>query len=239
MSCFSGTVSHVANTRIFARATGKGSQFLVYQMDYTTDNDLAMLLPLPTPPDAGQDAVRFIDLSAYREFFADLEKGMPKPRGMEQPGDVPPQKISVQRVGSFDASFAPSRTALAQLDAPFRIDDAVWDELPEYSDFGFAVFKLRADARTVHPIAFEFQTRSPKLLFFPTVHIRNGSVPANAYFDHDLYCQHHVNWMRSYDNAQAFMHIPLTQGIIAPNKRVEWLSVRGMHPNSDILLKVE
>jgi hypothetical protein len=64
-------------------------------------------------------------------------------------------------------------------------------------------------------------------------------VPANAYFDHDLYCQHHVNWMRSYDNAQAFMHIPLTQGIIAPNKRVEWLSVRGMHPNSDILLKVE
>lgn len=238
MSCFSGSVSQVANTRIFARAGGKGSQFLVYQMDYKADNDVAMILPLPTPPDASPDAVRFIDLSAYPQFFTDLAKGMPKPSGMEQPGDVPPQKIPPQRVGSFEASFAPSRAALAQLDAPFRIDDAVWDELPEYHDFGFAVFKLRAAARTVHPIAFEFQTRTPNLLFFPTVHIRDGKVAANAYFDHDLYCQHHVNWMRSYDNAQAFMNIALTQGAVAPDKRVEWLSVRGMHPNSDIVLEI-
>lgn len=238
MCCFSGTVTNVANTRIFARAAGKGTQFLVYQMDYTAHNDLAMILPLPTPPNASQDAVRFIDLSAYPQFFSDLAKGMPKPGGEPKSGGDESDKIRAQRAGSFDASFVPSRADFARLDEQFRIADTAWDQLPEYNDYGFAVFKLRADARTVHPIAFEFSTRSPNLLFFPTVHIHDGRAEANAYFDHDLYCQHHTNWMRSYDNAQAFMNMRLTQSILAPDKRVEWLAVRGMHPNSDIVLEI-
>lgn len=239
MCCFSGSVSNVSNTRIFARATGKDTQFLVYQMEYTAYNDLAMILPLPTPPTAGPDAVRFIDLSAYPQFFSDLENGMPQMLGAPAPGAGASDKIQVQRVGSFDASFVPARADFAQFDEQFRIADTAWDKLPEYTDYGFAVLKLRADARTVHPIAFEFNTRNPHLLYFPTVHIHDGHVEANAYFDHDLYCQHNVNWMRSYDSAQAFMNMPLTQGIVAPDQRVEWLAVRGMHPNSDIVLEIE
>lgn len=233
MSCFSGNVSRVAHTRIFARVTDHATQFLVYQIEYAADNDLAMILPLPTPPDSTADAVRFMDLSAYPQFFADLANGFPKTRG-----DAPASKISTQRVGSFDASFVPSRADFARLDARFRIDDAVWDELPEYHDYGFAVFKLRADARTVHPLALEFSTRNSELVFFPTVHIQNGRVEANSYFDHDLFCQHHVNWMRSYENAQSFLQTKLTQGIVALDKRVEWLNVRGIHPNSDIVLEI-
>lgn len=237
MCCFSGNVTHVANTRIFARATERATQYLVYQMEYRADNDLAMILPLPTPPNSAKDALRFIDLSAYPLFFQDLGKGFPVSRGMPTPPEESRGALSVKRVGSFDASFVPSRADFARLDAQFRIEDAVWDELPEYSDFGFAVFKLRADARTVHPMAFEFPVRNPKFLFFPTVHIHDGKVEPNAYFDHDLYCQASADWMRSYDNAQAFMNIALTQGIVAPDKRVEHLTVRGMHPNSDILLE--
>ncbi len=238
MSCFSGPISRVVNTRLFARATATGSQFLVYQMEYKADNDLAMILPLPTPPAAVTDAVRFIDLSAYPQFFSDLAKGMPKPRGADALSDAPAYKNFQTHGKNFETSFAPSRAALAELDAPFRIDDAVWNELPEYHDYGFAVVKLRAAANAAPLLALEFKTRNPRLLFFPTVHIQDGHAPANVYFDHDLYCQHHVNWMRSYDNAPSFMHIALTQNIVAPNKRVEWLAVRGMHPNSDIVLEI-
>ncbi|MBI4672760.1 MAG: hypothetical protein HY741_13960 [Chloroflexi bacterium] len=245
MCCFSGNISRVANTRIFARATGSGTQYLVYQMEYAADNDLAMILPLPTLPNAPEDAVRFIDLSGYPQFFQDLAGGFPVSRSLPTLGEPASQStLRVQRVGSFDASFAPSRADFARLDARFRIADELWDEFPEYHDYGFAVFKLRAavasdrHAHTVHPMAFEFPVRDPHLLFFPTVHIHNGKVEANAYFDHDLFCQAHVGWMRSYDAAQAFMQIKLTQGIVAPDKRVERLTVRGIHPNSDIVLEL-
>jgi hypothetical protein len=233
MSCFSGTVSRVGNTRIFARASGSGTQYLVYQMEYAADDDLALILPLPTPPNSSADAVRWIDLSTYPQFFQDLTNGFPL-------GETVPQHApKALRVGSFDASFVPSRADFAPLDARFRIDDAVWDQLPEYHDYGFAVFKLRADARTVQPIAFEFPTRDAHLLFFPTVHIHNGELKADEYFDHDLFCQARVGWMRSYDNAQAFMQIAAAQNIVAPDKRVERLTVRGIHPNSDIVLHLE
>lgn len=238
MCCFSGTVSRVANTRIFARPTDHGTQFIVYQMEYSAAQDLAMILPLPTPPNTDENELRFIDLSAYPQFFQDLDKGFPVSRSVPTLGDSPQNtSLKVQRVGSFDASFVPSRADFARLDARFRIEDSLWDQLPEYHDYGFAVFQLRADAHTVHPMAFEFPTRDAQV-FFPTVHIHNGKVDADEYFDHDLFCQAHVGWMRSYDNAQSFMNIKLAQGIVTPDKRVERLTVRGVHPNSDIVLKL-
>ncbi len=47
MCCFAQSVQSVANTRIFARLTGQGGQFLVYQMDYQSLTPNAMILPLP------------------------------------------------------------------------------------------------------------------------------------------------------------------------------------------------
>lgn len=236
MCCFSGKVSSVANTRIFARATPNGTQFLVYQMEYSADNDLAMILPLPTPPNAPEDAVRFIDLSEYPDFFADLEKGFPFTRGPAMPGKNAPRGLPVQTVGSYDASFVPNQNDFARLDERFRIPKQVWEHLPEYNDFGFAVFKLRADAHTVQPLALEFPMRNPKLLYFPTLHIHNGTVEAEANFDHDLYCQARAGWLRSYDVAGAYLDIERAQGVLDPNERVSRMTVQGMHPNSDIIV---
>ncbi len=66
MCIFSGIVSSVANTRMFARSLANGNQFLVYSMQYLADSDLAMILPLPTPVSPPKDVIRFIDLSGYR-----------------------------------------------------------------------------------------------------------------------------------------------------------------------------
>ncbi len=235
MCCFSGNVSRVANTRIFGRVTPNATQILVYQMEYAAESDLAMILPLPTPPHAADDAVRFIDLSAYPEFFTDMEKGFPYTRQPVTGHGRKPQ-LQVQTVGSFDASFVPSQKDFERLDARFRLPADAWKELPEYDDFGFAVFKLRADAHTVHPLAFEFPTRNPQLLYFPTVHIHDGHVAEEANFDHDLYCQARAGWLRSYNGAGSFMDMERAQGVVDPNERISRMTVQGMHPNSDILV---
>src|SRR5271165_6403057 len=116
MCIFSGQVSYVGGTRIFARlkpdlANGS-SQYLVYSMNVSTDTDVAMILPLPVSSHA-EDAVKFIALNGYPEFFEDMEKGFPKPkrRGLDEEFDLAAgpscAMLKVHEVGDFIASFVP------------------------------------------------------------------------------------------------------------------------------------
>src|SRR5437867_4759531 len=111
MCCFSRPVERVANTHIFARGSKESRQFLVYSMTLSAKEDLAMILPIPVPKESKDDAVRFINLEKYPEFFADLLKGFPPPSaagdttrlGLAKAGPLP-----VVEVGSCEASFVPS-----------------------------------------------------------------------------------------------------------------------------------
>lgn len=187
---FTKPVDAVARTRIFARGTAGASQLLAYQMDYKSTEALAMVLPLPTPVAPAEDAVRFIDLSGYEEFFNHAE------RGFEWPVEDPFPTLSggrrglrVQEVGSYQASFVPRIADFERLDERFRMPREVWEQLPQYADWSFAVFKLRAGAVKVHPMAFEFPRRDGRRLYFPTLHVHHGAVSQFAFFDHRLYCQ--------------------------------------------------
>ena len=66
----------------------------------------------------------------------------------------------------------------------FSIKKEIWSKIPAYADYGFAVFQLKALSGTLHPIAFEFDTRLRDTLFFPTIHIHDGTVHAEDAFDH-------------------------------------------------------
>lgn len=88
--------------------------------------------------------------------------------------------LRVHEVGSFEASFVPSLADFSRLDARFRLPDGLWEGLPIYADYGFAVFKLKAGERKVHPMAFEFASRDRRQLFFPTVHIHDGQIAERA-----------------------------------------------------------
>jgi hypothetical protein len=108
MCCFSQRVELVSDTTIFARSIN-GRQFLVYSMAYAAAADLAMVLPLPVPPNPPEDAVRFINLERYPTFFGDLRLGFPKPRRWARSltadaGPPPVPKLQVHDVGSFEAS---------------------------------------------------------------------------------------------------------------------------------------
>ena len=65
MCCFSQEVEDVSNTKIFARMNGN-VQFLAYQMQFTSAEDLAMILPIPVTVEKPEDAVQFISLEKYK-----------------------------------------------------------------------------------------------------------------------------------------------------------------------------
>ncbi len=198
MCCFTGSVKNVRNTRIFARwlpGSGPARQVLAYQMSFSLKKEVAMVLPLPVVPGSGEQAVEFLDLEREADFFSRLKELFPRggkaavaPAPRSYGGE--PKTLAVVRVGSFDASFVPTQGDFSRLDPRFRFSDKVWRRLPQYQNWGFAVFKLRPDSTTVHPMAFRFPNADPGHgLFFPTVHIHDGKVHATEEFDHTLYCQ--------------------------------------------------
>jgi hypothetical protein len=208
-----------------------------------------MILPIPTPKDSKEDAVKFINLEKYENFFEDLHKAFPVPKS-DPDRKLPPgnslgaKPIVVVEVGKFVASFVPSLKDFSRLDKQFRLDDGVWEKLPRYTEFGFAVFKLKKPEKgeqKVHPMAFEFPRFDTDILFFPTVHIHDGSVPAKAGFDHTLYCQvtldPPLNWEESPGLAETSVKVKETQGIVDPNAHVYRKIMKGEFDNKDVGVK--
>jgi hypothetical protein len=245
MCCFSQKIDKVADTNIFARSANEGRQFLVYSMALSAKQDLAMILPIPVPKDSKEDAVRFINLEKYEDFFKDMRAGFPATlaAGSKAPRDPGrAHGLAVVEVGSFEASFVPAIKDFARLDERFRLPTGVWDSLPQYKDYGFTVFKLKAGARRIHPMAFAFPRRNPRQLFFPTVHIHDGTVHAKADFDHVLYCQFTGNeelatqWEESPQPVGLFMKIDKAQGLLEKDAHCYRKEMRGTLKNEDVVL---
>ncbi len=253
MCCFSKPVKSVSNTNIFARAGEGAEQFLVYSMSIDAKQELAMILPLPVRAGTGEKGVRFIDLKDYPDFFGDLRKGFPAPvsdatesGAMAIPASSAVRKLEVVQVGNFEASFVPTVKDFNRLDERFRLPAGTWAKIPGYQDYGFAVFKLKPGAMTVHPMAFTFPRRDTGSLFFPTVHIHDGKVHAKAGFDHVLYCQPHGDdypafggkWEESHGQASQFMNIGTSKGVVEAEQHCYKRELHGSLPNRDTTLKL-
>ncbi|HQY62163.1 MAG: hypothetical protein IPQ09_29400 [Myxococcales bacterium] len=266
MCCFSLPVRFVGGTRIFARSAELGRQWLVYAMNVELDEELAMVLPLPVPPSPGDDAVSFVDLSGYASFFTHLEAAFPPdwgsaPQAKGLMRSAPSRRpLAVVEVGEFEASFVPRRADFRRLDRRFRLSDAVWARLDgrsadhgaNYADWGFAVFQLRPRRagflgriarQTVHPMAFTFPTREPGALFFPTLHVHDGHLPARASFDHMLFCQSDgaldaaLPWDTSAEPLEASVSPARARGAIAAGRRGRRTSLQGELPNRDVVVR--
>jgi hypothetical protein len=228
------------------------NQYLVYSMSIRTDKEVAMILPLPVS-DHAEDAVQFIALDAYPNFFDDLEKGFPHyGRSLASEGvplclGPPPTLLEVHEVGDFIASFVPTLGDFDRLDARFRLPTATWQQLPKYSEWGFAVFQLQAtssspakakeNSQRIHPMAFRFPTRLAEALYFPTLHIHDGKVKEHAVFDHALYFQgeqfEEFADQLSEDNAVSFLEVGKAKGIVQPDAVCGKRRIVGRHSNRD------
>jgi hypothetical protein len=252
MCCFSQPVISVSGTNIFARPDANGRQFLVYSMTIHARKDLAMVLPLPVKTPAGEKDVKFIDLKQYPQFFGDMDSGFPKPPAaasdsLSLGGPITSSaKLEVIQVGDFEASFVPTEQDFSRLDERFRLPRDAWKQLPVYESYGFAVFKLKPGAMKVHPMAFSFQRKLPKTLFFPTVHIHDGKVHEKAQFDHSLYCQpthderpRTKGWQESYNHPANFMQMKKVKEIVLADQHCYKFEIRGFAANRDTFLAVE
>ncbi len=196
MCLFTEEIDEVSDTRIFARMAGD-TQILVYEMTFSSKEDLAMVLPIPVAPGVGEDAVDFISMDNFPFFFSWLDELFPVVIGGMEEDDlefldapVTASLLEVHQVGCFEASFVPQRKDFERLDPRFRLPEKVWNSFTHYEDYGFVVFKLkRGQNQEVHPMAFSFPTRQPEKLFYPTVHVHDGEFHEQAEFDHTLYAQ--------------------------------------------------
>ena len=236
--------AHVSRTRMFARFDGHGAQCLIYSMALAARQDTAMILPVPVR----EGAVRFTDLSSYADIFDDLERLFPSiTLGARGGGDVfdgAEDELAVERVGAFDASFVPSRADFTRLDKRFRLDERVWSALPDYSRFGFAVFQLRAGESDVHPMAFSWRTSEARV-FFPTVHVHDGAVHAEAAFDHTLYLQvpstatiPGFDWNMSDIETDTVVDVTRAAGLVTAHKPVHKYTISGTHKNEDTWVRL-
>ncbi|MBF0264217.1 MAG: hypothetical protein HQL46_03030 [Gammaproteobacteria bacterium] len=197
----------VTKTNIFARHSSHEKQLIAYSLSIVSTSTAAMILPLPVLAGSDENALRFINLKDYPDFFDDLSR-VCLPEVEEIMFDLsddldavsagaPPPLLTVEEVGDYEASYVPSMEDFKRLDPRFRLPDKVWHKMPDYADYGFAVFQLKIDLsredqeieNTIHPMAFEFPTRDSKKLFFPTVHVHDGDFHDQAGFYHKFYCQ--------------------------------------------------
>jgi hypothetical protein len=183
--------AEVSSTRIFARLSGKDTQFLVYQMQFESREPTAMILPIPTALPSRENAVRFLNLEDHSDFFDYLESAFPSIWNSQSLSVTEDEiaMLDIEEVGDYIASFVPTKHDFERLDKRFHFSDSVWEQLPQYADYGFVVFQLKELSGSTHPMAFEFKTRLKDQLFFPTTHVHDGHFHKVADFDHVFYMQ--------------------------------------------------
>ena len=268
MCCFKPNPVDVFGTRIFAARRVYARQILVYSMTVSTNDDVAMILPVPVPLSAPEDSVKFINLEDYSTFFDDLQALFPskKSRGKFQGGGGGfggGGTLVVHNVGDFVASFVPAMKDFERLDERFRIDPEIWLTQQQYANYGFVVFQLKQPAQEPatdsspvfgvrrrpiqlkpHPMAFEFPLREiGQRLFFPTVHIHDGTMPAKADFDHVLYAQTSgvgrrelVHWEESDALIKSTIDMQKASHLVLADSHCYRRELRGKLPNLDTWL---
>jgi hypothetical protein len=181
----------IKSTNIFATRHA-GKQVLVYEAAITTAESNAMVLPIPVL--TASTPVELLDLSAFPHLFYQLDlyyDGPPASSFGPQPFGRPPQMLEVFTVGAFRASIVPSVADFGRLDASLRLQPSLQCLLADrYGDYAFVVYQIGPGKHQLHPFGVAFESRWPTNLFFPTLHVHDGShAPPEANFAHRFFAQ--------------------------------------------------
>ena len=247
MCIFTGEIKSVGDTRIFARQDAN-RQAVVYDMYLSTEFATAMVLPIPVASLSNDEKIEFIDLSTYPDFFDDIENLFPQwmSASIEGGDSRGSDLIEVHEVGIYDASFVPTLNDFKRLDSRFRLNSDFFEQVPEYSNYGFIVFKLKPGESQVHPMAFWFPKSEDRNLFFPTKHMHDGVVHNSDHYDHTLYAQgsftdnSNLEAISLKHNLEELSAIAKRSfGLVSKDEVICKKVVNGVNKNEDIWLQVK
>ena len=171
--------------------TNNTSPFLLPSVNSKDDNNVAMILPVPTKE---LNDIQIVDMSEYKNMFKDLKYYFPSSvylNGARTRGFVAKSVNSFLPItvhGSYDVTIVPSLEEFYRL----KYDHFVLkiDAIPlfqkNYSEnFGFIVCRIRDDAE-YHPFGYTHSLYEDDKLFIPTKHYHNNSED-HADWDHEIY----------------------------------------------------
>jgi hypothetical protein len=251
MGIFSTPVRVASTFNYFARASRAGAdhQFLACNFRYEAETAFTLILPLPTPLDAPANAVRFINLSGYDDFFQDVRRGLPA-----LTRDTAKQSLTdriVEKVRDWldldttqiEFAFFPTQQVLADMSQQWPLAESVWAALQPYMNFGLVGLKLEAGSNRLPPIAVEFPRGTSTELFFPTAHNLPRSAALNL--KHVLYAQtphRSLEWRISTSPgddhrqllARDFVKVDRTLGLIDPDEPIVARRLSGPNDNFDV-----
>lgn len=245
MCILSRKVRSIEGTSIFCADLGRGEHTTVYSMRLDAPTDVAMILPVPALRSGGDTSLRFVTLEECPDFFKRLERLFPDPdvtKGDRGPLLKIQNTLQVHDVGSFWASYVPTREDFGRLYPIFRLADSVWESLPDYGSFGFAVFQFKESTgpKLIHPMAYRYDAENPDEMFYPTVHVHDGqTVSPRARFDHRIYIQESENfrqpegWARGVRPPGRFEE---GRGLVDADRPVYLKRIAGYLPNADTVL---
>ena len=133
----------------------------------------------------------------------------------------------------------------SRLDERFRISDDAWKKLPQYRDYGFAVFKLKAGELTVHPMAFSFPRRNPKACSFqPSTSTMAKCMRKRILIMSSIASRANTSHCRSGTGGSRpampdrFMKTSKARGLISPEQHCYQKKLHGLLPNRDTLVAI-
>ncbi len=249
MGIFSTPVRVASTINFFARASAD-HQFLACNFRYEAATPVTLILPLPTPPDAPANSVRFINLSGYDDFFRDMRRGFPDLTSETSKQSFTDRLREKVRdwldldTTQIEFAFFPNRSVLAEMREHWPVSDAVWTALEPYATCGLVGLKLEAGANRLPPIAFEFPRRNRTELTFPTAH--NLPHASATTIRQALYAQtsnRSPEWRLSTGadddrplRARDFVKVERTLGLIKPNQPIVSQRLSGASDNIDVRL---
>eukprot|EP01112_Ceratiomyxa_fruticulosa_P001460 TRINITY_DN1159_c0_g1_i4.p1 TRINITY_DN1159_c0_g1~~TRINITY_DN1159_c0_g1_i4.p1 ORF type:complete len:297 (+),score=77.28 TRINITY_DN1159_c0_g1_i4:678-1568(+) len=191
MCIFTGKV-RVSATNILVSITKDGeNQFTVYSNEvHLSKEPVAMILPFPNT--SSNPACEMVDLSAFPDFFKNVDMMFPKltktkSRAKLATKEKGKQKLEVKRCGSYSYSVVPSVTEFDDLEQDvFNIEEDLIKMLTENykENFGFLVCIIDKSDK-YSPIAY-FHPILDNKLFVPTRH-EHGNGEKRPKWDHSIY----------------------------------------------------
>jgi hypothetical protein len=266
MCCFSGPVTSVSGTKIFATmrvllaTDGERAQILAYEASVTTEASNAMVLPVPVREDVGAAGIALLDMSSVPDFFVVLfrlvEAGTPRLPTFSAP--FPQPQLKVHRVGAYDVSIVPTIEDFGRLSSLFRLELSgspvgVGVSLGQpqgllqvfrqrYPGHSFVVCQLAPGKVDLHPFGVMFlpRYRGPSVLPDPAhprrCAARDGPLRPSVSSPRGLGSSSRSHPLNR-DRRWAQPR-PEAAFSLRPDQQVELTSLRGDQPNSDLYIPV-